>query len=266
MSSVTVEEALSTLKMDKELQDYLLSKRAEWEMFGKMNSHMYRSILMKYMKEANLDGKQRFMVFFLFSVVKNKDRVLKSMEMMSPEDKAKDWFGPVMAFINTKVTQYVSDVSRSKKFPAVNIPNCNPGLDVLVWCLITHPNKRTMKELSERTTFSQLHLSASVQDYAKVGYARFWDSVVRTTKNPDAVAQNLPAPAFREDYYANSKSDEYRLVDLQLRELEPVDKINGYSWDEVIEYLRFIDPNKEYDRKVALLDRELEEADEGEIV
>jgi hypothetical protein len=56
MSSVTVEEALSTLKMDKELQDYLLSKRAEWEMFGKMNSHMYRSILMMYMKEAHWDG------------------------------------------------------------------------------------------------------------------------------------------------------------------------------------------------------------------
>jgi len=100
MPMITVMEALATLRMDEELKNYLLSKRAEWEMFGKMNSHMYRTVLMKRMDEANLNGEQRFMVFFLFSVVKNKDRVLKAMEAMAAEDKAKSWFAPVMNFIN----------------------------------------------------------------------------------------------------------------------------------------------------------------------
>jgi hypothetical protein len=187
-------------------------------------------------------------------VVKNKDRVLKSMEMMSPEDKAKDWFGPVMAFINTKVTQYVSDVSRSKKFPAVNIPNCNPGLDVLVWCLITHPNKRTIWELSQRTTFSQMFLNADMQAIAKVGYAEFWNNVVRTTKNPDAVPQALPKPEFREDYYANSVNDTYRFVNLNLQEVEPADLVYGYSEDEVLRYVQSIDPLQEYSEELALLE------------
>jgi len=160
MTTITVTQALATLRMDQELRDYLLSKRAEWEVFGKMNSHLYRNILMKQMQEANLNGEQRFMVFFLFSVIKNRDRVLKAMEAMDPVDKAKTWFAPVMNFINTRVTQYVSDVVRSRKFPAVNIPNCNPGLDILVYCLITHPNKRSIFDVSERTTFSQLFLNA----------------------------------------------------------------------------------------------------------
>jgi hypothetical protein len=260
MPMISVVEALSTLRMDEELKNYLLSKREEWEMFGKMNSHLYRTILMKRMEEANLNGEQRFMVFFLFSVVKNKDRVLKAMEAMAPEDKAKTWFGPVMNFINTTITQYVSDVVRSKKFPAVNIPNCNPGLDILVWCLITHPNKRTVWELSQRTTFSQLNLDANMQAIAREGYAEYWGNVVKISKNPDAVPQALPTPQFMEDYYANSVNDKYLLVNLSLQEVPPADLVNGYSEAEVLDYIRSIDPLQEYVAAQSALQAEINEA------
>jgi len=251
---ITVMEALATLRMDEELKNYLLSKRAEWEMFGKMNSNMYRTMLMKKMEEANLNGEQRFMVFFLFSVVKNRDRVMKAMEAMTPEEKAKPWFAPVLNFINTRITQYVSDVVRSNKFPAVNIPNCNPGLDILIWCIITHPNKRTIWELSQRTTFSQLHLDEVMQDVAKEGYKQFWDNVVKTSKNPDAVPQSLPKPAFREDFYSNSVSDKYRLVDLNLQEIEPADTIYGYTEEEILNYVKSIDPLQEFVEDQAALE------------
>jgi len=254
MSMISVVEALATLRMDEELRTYLLSKRGEWEMFGKMNSHLYRTILMKKMQEANLNGEQRFMVFFLFSVVKNKDRVLKAMEAMAAEDKAKTWFAPVMNFINTVTTQYVSDVVRSKKFPAVNIPNCNPGLDILTWCLITHPNKRTIWELSQRTTFSQLHLNTDMQAIAKEGYAEYWNNVVKSTKNPDAVPQSLPKPEFREDYYANSVNDKYNFVNLNLQEIPPADLVNGYTEEEVLNYVRSIDPLQEFVEEQAELE------------
>lgn len=259
MSMITVTEALSMLRMDQDLVNYLISKREEWEVFGKMNSHLYRRMLMTAMREANLNGEQSFMVFFLFSVIKNRDRVLKAMEAMSAEDKAKSWFAPVLNFINTRITQYVSDVVRSRKFPAVNVPNCNPGLDILVWCLITHPNRRTVKELSERTTFSQMFLNPEMQEYAKEGYKHYWDNVVKSTKNPDAVAQNLPVPAFREEYYANSVSDDYLFVDLALKEVLPRDRNVGYSLDEVVAYIKSIDPNGEYSVEEAALERELEE-------
>jgi hypothetical protein len=251
---------LSTLRLDEELKNYLLSKREEWEMFGKMNSNMYRTMLMTKMTEANLTGEQRFMVFFLFSVVKNKDRVLKAMEAMAAEDKSKPWFAPVMNFINTSITQYVSDVQRSKKFPAVNIPNCNPGLDILIWCLITHPNKRTVWELAQRTTFSQLNLDVNMQSIAREGYAEYWGNVVRTSKNPDAITQALPTPQFREDYYSNSVSDKYLFVDLNLQEVPPANLVNGYSEAEVLQYIRSIDPLQEFVAAQSALQAEINAA------
>lgn len=266
MPMITVTDALATLAMDQELITYLLSKREEWEMFGKMNSHMYRTILMKSMEDSKLDGEQRFMVFFLFSVIKNRDRVMKAMDAMETNDKSKSWFAPVLNFINNKLTQYVSDVTKSKKFPAVNIPNCNPGLDVLVWCLITHPNQRTLWDLACRPTFSQLHLGGVMQDFAKEGYKHFWDAVVKQTKNPDAATMKLPEPKFREEYYANSVNDRYRLVDLNLKELEPADPALGYSEKEVLDYIKGIDPLKEFVEAESAIKAEMEEAEEEELV
>jgi len=266
MPNITVEEALATLVLDQELMNYLLSKREEWEMFGKMNSHMYRTMLIKIMDESNLNGEQRFMVFFMFSVIKNRDRVLKAMEAMSTEDKAKAWFAPVMNFINNKITQYVSDVTKSKKFPAVNVPNCNPGLDILIWCLITKPNERTMWELACRTTFSQIHLSATMQDFAKEGYKHYWDDVVKTSKNPDAVSMKLPVPEFREDYYANSVSDKYRLINLELQEVQPADQGAGYTEEEVVNYIKSIDPLREFVEQDSALHAELSAEEIPEVV
>jgi len=266
MATITVREALATLRMDGELRDYLISKREEWAVFGKMNSHLYRAMLMKQFREANLNGEQCFMVHFLFSVIKNKDRVLKAVEAMSAEDKARSWFAPVMQFINTRITQYVSDVQKSKKFPAVNIPNCNPGIDILVYALITHPNDRSIRNAAERTTFSQLFLDAELQAIAKEGYAHYWDNVVKSSKNPDSVPQKLPEPAFREDYYANSVNDDYRLVDVNLHEVEPSDRTRGYSVEDVVEYFRSIDPLNEFVVADSVLSQEVGLETEGGIV
>ncbi|RKF63327.1 hypothetical protein GcC1_139020 [Golovinomyces cichoracearum] len=47
------------------------------------------------------------------------------------ENKSMDWFVKVRAFIDSQMCQYVSHAASSKKFPAVNIPSTNPGLDIL---------------------------------------------------------------------------------------------------------------------------------------
>jgi len=256
--SVSVKDALGALSLGQDLVNYLLSNRANWENFGKMNSHIYRSILMKHMQDAGLNGEQKFMVFFLFSVIKNRDRILKALDMMDDADKSRPWFGPVRTFISARVTQYVSDVTRSRKFPGVNIPNCNPGLDVLVYCLITHPNKRSIVELSHRPTFCQLYLDEEMQDVARAGYAHYWDYIVQGSKNPDAVSQNLPKPQFREEYYNNSAGDKYQLVDLDLKEIPPNDPIKGYTLEEIAQYLKEIDSLNEFDDTKADLNKELE--------
>jgi len=254
---LTVQEALASMKLSEGLMNYLLDRRAEWQMFGKMNSHLYRRILMKAYEAANLNEEQRLMVHFFAAVIKNRDRVLKAMEVMEAEDKSKTWYAPVLNFINTRTTQYVSDVTKSKKFPFVNIPNCNPGLDILLYCVIVPPNERSLVELARRTTFSQLDLDGEMQDIAKEGYTYYWDNVVRGTKNPDAKlpGSTLEVPKFREEYYANSVSDDYKLVTVSLDEVQC--KETGYDLKDIVDYLRSVDTKAEYNPDEAVLEDEL---------
>lgn len=252
---MSVAEALANMSLSKDNVDYILSKREEWATFGKMNSHLYRAMLFKRMNDAGLSAESKMMVSFLFGVIKNRDRVIRAMEAMDPTDQAKEWFSPVKNFISTHVTQYVSDVVRSKKFPAVNIPNCNPGFDVLVYVLITPPNDRSFVELFKRPTASQLNLDNIAQYDAMLGYQEYWDSIVRGSKNPDA--KTLEAPMFREDYYANVRDDKYCLVDLNLREVQPKDFANGYTYNELKAYFMSIDPKNELDEEKAVFIKEM---------
>jgi len=254
---ITVQDALATMRLSNELKSYLVSKTDLWAMFGKMNSHFYRKWLMKLFEEAGLSGEQRLMVQVFAGVIKNRDRVLRSMETMDAEDKAKEWYAPVMNFINTRTTQYVTDVAKSKKFPFVNIPTCNAGLDILIYCLITHPNERSLIDLSRRTTFSQLDLDGEMQDIAKAGYKYYWDEIVKGTKNPDAKLPGnvVEKPSFKEEYYANSVNDEYQLVNDKLEQIKPAD--GGYSLEDIVSYLRSIDPNMKYNPSEAVLEDEL---------
>lgn len=257
MSVISVPEALSTMSLEKDLLNYLVSKRGEWEIFGKMNSHLYRKRLMEMFTEDALNGEERFMVYFLFAVVKNKNRVMKSLDAMSPEDKGMSWFPKVRGFINQHVTQYVSDVVRSKKFPAVNIPNTNPGLDVLVWALLTHPNKRKLAEVAVRPTFAQLLLDNDMQEFARAGNVMYWDNIIKGSLNPDAIPMNLPVPEFRQEYYESLAGDQYYLVGLDLKEVPPQDVVQGYTVEEVVAYFKSIDPNKELEEDSSAMDEEL---------
>jgi hypothetical protein len=255
-TAMPVAEALSRLIMSNNLKDYIVDKREYWATFGKMNSHLYRAMLMKRMAEANLNGECKFMIFFLFSVIKNKDRVLRELDAMPAEDQQLAWFNPTKNFISTHITQYVSDVVRSKKFPAVNIPNCNPGLDILVYCMITHPNERSINDVVVRPTFSQLALNQDFQQDARLGYAQYWNDIVRGSRNPDA--KGLEEPEFREDYYENVRSDRYFLVGLDLKEIPPRDLAAGYNHMEVINYMISIDLKNEYDSGSSVLQKEID--------
>jgi hypothetical protein len=235
-----VAEALSMLSMSIELKNYIESKTAEWTNFGKMNSHIYRAMLMRMMAESGLTQEAKFMVFFFFSVIKNQPRILKAMDQMTAEEKAKPWFSATRDFIATKITQYVSAMNKTKKFPAVNIPGCNPGLDILNWCLITPKNDRTVEVLKDRTTFCQLNLNDEMQTLAKVGYENYWNNIVKGTKNPDKESQTLEEPKMREEYYLNPASDKYNLIGVDLKEIPPMTNQSGYTRDELVRYMASI--------------------------
>jgi len=231
-----VQEALGTMSFSNDLKAFILGRREEWADFGKMNSHMYREKLMKLMIQASLSAEARFMVFFFFSVIKNQPRVVRAMENMDATAKAQQWYAPTLKFINSNVTQYVTATKGNTKMPAVNIPTCNPGLDILVYCLITSPENLTINNMRMRTTFSQLNLDKPLQDMAKEGYAHYWDQVVKGTKN----TVSTESPKMREEYYQTSASDTYNLIDLDLKEIKPKDPKVGYTEAELKDYIEIL--------------------------
>lgn len=253
---MTIQQTMERLSLTEEVRNYIMDRRDLWVNFGKMNSHIYRAMLMKRMADAGLNGEAKLMVFFLFSVIKNQGRVLRAMDAMADVDKQAAWFTPVRNFINVHVTQYVSESLRSRKFPAVNIPNCNPGFDMLAYCMMTHPNERTINDLFMRPTAVQLALDSICQELARQGYAHYWDVVVQGSRNPDAKgpASELEPPKYREAYYQTAAGDTYKLIKLNLQEVNPSNPDLGYTLKDVYEYLLSVDPRNEYNPTTAKLE------------
>jgi len=231
-TTVGVKQTMAKMLLSDSLIKYIVSNQALWENFGKMSSHIYRKELMDKMIKAELKPEEMFMVFFFFSVIKSQPRVVKAMKNMSDSDKNQSWYQNVFAFINNNVTQYVTSAAKTGKFPAVNIPTCNPALDVLIFTMISEPAKLNIEELKNRTTFSQLALNSAMQAKAKEGYTNYWTNIVKGTKNED----KPEAPKMNEDYYKTGASDMYLLLDINLKEI-PVPE-GGYTEDNINYYLK----------------------------
>jgi len=239
--NVSVPSALLNLSINKDMINYIKDNRAVWASFGKKNSHMYRTELFTSMSTSKLNPEAQLMVLFFFSVIKNRDRVLKAMGLLDAEMQKADWFVPAKGFIESRVVQYVTQAERQNKFPAVNIPTCMPGFDILVWSLMSEDKDRTVDNACMRTTFSQLTLNQSLQAKAKAGYAYYWKNIVVGTNNPE----KKEAPMMRDQYYANSESDKYKLIKIseknKLEEVNPNDEGLGYTEKEMNDYFRLFD-------------------------
>jgi hypothetical protein len=223
-----------------------------------MNSHTYRRLLMKSMYEFRLVGEQKFLVFFLFSMVSRRDKVLRAMDGMAPEVQAKPWFNPVKAFVTASITdQWVPNVSMSTKFPATKILICNPGLDLLLYCYTTDVNKRSIIDFFRRPTASQLHLNEEMQKVAKEGYKFYGNSAVSMPKNASSQRPKSKKPVFKDEYYFNYVKDDYKLRTLELKEIPPNDKSKGYSAEEIVQYVLSIKLKNECDEATATVIEEM---------
>jgi len=231
-----IQATMSKLTLTAELKTYIQSNQDMWKTFGKMSSHIYRKMLMDEMEKANLKNEEKLMVFFFFSVIKNQPRIVKAMKNMNDADRAQTWYNPVFNFISTRITQYVSQANSNNRFPAVNVPTCNPGLDIFFYKLITKPEDRSIDDLKNRTTFSQLHLDSEMQGIAKEGYKNYWDNVVKGSKNPDKEKEKLEAPQMREEYYLTGASDQYLLLDDKFKEITA--PTTGYTRATIENYLK----------------------------
>jgi hypothetical protein len=204
-----------------------------WLNFGKMNSHLYRAQLFEIFEKRRMSTTAITMTYFFATVIKNKSRILKAMETLPSEVKSEEWFYQVKDFYSTATEQYVTKAEKAKKYPVVNIPNTNPGLDIMLFLLMSDISLRTLDNIKDRVTFSQINLAADMQTLAKSGYEKFWNETVKGTKNDDKPEE----PRMREEYYKNPASDKYNLVNLDLSQYKPKDKNLGFTREEISLYL-----------------------------
>jgi len=237
MSSIgqdfSVADALKNMELTDSFKKFVIGNRALWSTFGKMDSTQYRKKLMKLMTGAKLAPEQQVAVFFLFSVVKKKSRVIDGLSHFTDAQKAQPWFEPVRAFIAEFVTDYNTNAKAPDRFPGTHIPSCNPGMDLLMWRLSTDKELRTVENFFARTTSVQMALNTETQELAKSGYKLYWDEVVKGSKNTASTED----AKYREEYYNTSAGDKYRLLDDRLKEIAPADPKTGYTIKEIKDWM-----------------------------
>jgi len=233
-----VAAAISKMSLEKTTEDKLKEHISVWSTFGKMNSHLYRKWLMDLMTMDKLSGTEMFMVYFFFGVIKSQPRVLKALPNLPPDIRALPWFTKVQSFVMSRVVQYVTQAKDQSKFPAVNIPTTNPGMDILVYVLSTNQSAVSLDELTKRPTFTQLHLDTNLQNKAKVGYQFYWDNVITGTKNKETSEE----PKYRDEYYNTSAADKYHLIKIKkdgsFSVCPPASESVGYIEKEITDYLK----------------------------
>lgn len=228
-----VKSALATMSLSKSLVQFINVNQSNWTNFGKKNSHLYRIDLMDRFEKKKMTPEQIVMVYFFTAVIKNKNRIIKAMDNMGAEANAMPWFFAVKDFFVTETEQYVTKAEKLHKFPVVNLPNTNPGLDIMLWMLTVPSTERTLMNMKERVTFTQMNLAADMQTLAKQGYENYWNNVVKGTKNDDRVE----APMMREEYYKNPESDKYNFITLDMKQVMPSNKSTGYTKAEIERYI-----------------------------
>lgn len=227
MSNITVSDALEGLKISNDVMKVITSQRDIWMTFGKKNSHLLRAQLFKMFEDAKLTAEGRFMIFYFFAMIKNKNRVLDAMDNLTQQIKSEKWFKEVQTFIKTKLVQYVSE-EKNGKFAVVHLPTTMPGLDILSFALASDGSLKVVDEIIKRQCFAQLDLDDDLQAENKAGQIAFWDNIVRKSNNSN---QSAFKQGFQEEFYNTSAGDKYCLLDQKLAEVTVPP--GGYSKSDV---------------------------------
>lgn len=242
----TVGKALSEMSSADETLRLLTDDNGFWNMFGKKDSHLLRAKLFKIFGEAKLDQETRFMVYFFFSVIKNRTRVLASFEELPPDVKALPAVTKAKEFILNYLVQYTSQES-SKKFAVVHLPTTMPGLDIMITALTSENSMASMESrIYTKQTFCQLNLNSELQSINKAAQQMLWDTVIKSSKNEARVAKTVTEDLkFHSNFYDTSASDKYNLVDINMKEIPPTNAALGYTKKDMETWFQKIKKDQE---------------------
>jgi hypothetical protein len=229
----SVEECLKAMSLTDNFKSFVKDNIELWSTFGTMNSHLYRKKLTKLFEKAKMAPEHRVIVYFLFAVVKNKSRVMLGLDNFSESVKQMSWYDPVKSFIGGSIVEYNTMARSPDKFPGTHIPITDPGLDLLMWKLMSKKEERTIDKFFSRTTTVQLNLDPEMQALAHTGYKAYWDDVVTGTRNTVKTEE----AKYNEKYYKTSAGDTYNLVTGKLKVWKPSNLRVGYTREEIVTWL-----------------------------
>jgi len=234
MDLFSVSKALADISASDTTITLLTQDNSIWDMFGKKNSHLLRIKLFKLMDDYKLDSESKFMVFFFFAAIKNKNRILSSFDDLSDQIKSVPSVTKAKEFINDVMVQYTSQET-TKKFAAVHLPTTMPGLDIMLSALmIDHSIQALENKIYTKQTFTQIHVDNTLQTINMAAQRMFWDTTVKTSRNQARASKSVTEDLkFNEQYYMTSADDKYKLMTIDMKELEPANIGTGYTKVEV---------------------------------
>jgi len=219
-------EDLKRFSLPEVIRTMIKNNLVYFEFAGAMDSHRYRQKLFRLFEEDKMEPDHAFMFFFMFSLVKNVERVLRVLDSLPTYMINMAWHKAVVRFIQDRMVQFTSDIrGEPGKFAAVHVPSCMPPMDMFCAFISQAKTKRNLNMFFDRPTSVQFFLNEAMQERAKAGYRHYWDVTVNKTNNKNS----SEAPEFREEYYQTSASDRYILINEDLTEYFPSNPSVGYS-------------------------------------
>jgi len=208
--------------------------------FGTRNSAVYREMLFNMFKGTKMsaDPTSIFFLYYMASIIKNRNRIVQSWDSLPETLRTKDWARETRTFIANKCVQYTKEETAGK-FSFVHVPMTNPGIDILCWCLWASEEDRTVENFFKRTTSVQLRLNKECQLRAMEGYKFYWLETVNGTRNT-RLDRNDSIIETRENwlqYYQTSASDGYHLVDQDFKEIPA--PVGGYTIADIETFLGY---------------------------
>lgn len=179
--------------------------------FGQRTSHTYRRDFMK--KTEKLSNDARIGIIFLFTAVKNKNRVLSESKNLSPV--IYPWLKEAVTFISTSMVQYVTELERQPNaFAGVHVPHILPTVTTICW--ITQNSTMTAAHYIENLWACQMKLPKELKMLQYEWEKNFWDNTVTTTRNKDIQSFQK---GFQEQFWNTKAADAYPFITYDCREV-----------------------------------------------
>lgn len=197
---MSIPESVASLFVSAdELKELDFVSPADASSFGLMNSSVYRKKLIRICNEAGLSKQHLTVIVALFTLVKNRDRVLTALD----DIQNAEWKPEIVSFIQEYIVQYTYQET-DNTFSAVHIPSCMPTMAFQTFCHLRQP--KNVDEVLSNLWAAQLKLPDSLLKKQQAWEHEFWTNTVKKSKGEKFEG------GFNKDYWTTKSLDEYPIV------------------------------------------------------